>query len=207
MKRQVFIGGAVSVAVVIGGILYFGFGGRDSGSPTLAPITGPERAEEARGVIADIERAREGAAAEGPRPVERPGSPAEPADQPAGGAAVATTPAAPAAELDTAFSRAEAFRKAGQLADAQLLYFYAARDGHPRAAFEYASMNDPNHHSPETSLLAKPDAFQAYRWYTAAIEGGVAAAQERLEALREWAVAAAADGDHEADRLLLQWEQ
>ena len=200
MNRQILIGGAAVLAVLLGGILYFGLGGRDDGSSTTAPITGPERAEEARGVIAEIERERERTATEVPQAIERQ---AEPGGQGAGGTVAAVTPAA---GLATAFERAEAFREAGQLADAQLLYFYAARDGHPGAAFEYATMNDPNHHSAQTSLLPEPDAFQAYRWYTAALDGGIAAAQERLDALHAWAVAAAADGDDEADRLLLQWE-
>ena len=204
MNRQSLIGGAAIVAVLLGAVVFFRFGGRDSGPPAPAPITGPERAEEARGVIAEIERARERAPEEGPPPVERQ---AEPAGQSAGGDAVSVTPAPPAADLNTAFERAGAFRKSGQLGDAQLLYFYAAREGHPGAAFEYAAMNDPNHHSPETSLLAEPDAFQAFRWYTVALEGGMTAAQQRLDALREWAVAAAADGDDKADRLLLQWER
>lgn len=204
MNRQNLIAGAAIVAVLLGALAYFGFGGRDSGPPAPAPITGPERAEEARGVIAEIEQARQRTA---PAAAE-PSVAAQ--DQAAGNdAATEPTPAAAggSAELDSAFERAEAFRESGQLADAQLLYFYAARDGHPRAAFEYAAMNDPNHHSPETSLLPEPDAFQAYRWYTAALEGGVGEAQSRLDALREWAVTAAADGDEEADRLLLQWEQ
>jgi hypothetical protein len=204
----------VIVAVLLGGLLYFGFGGRESSAPAPVPITGPERAEEARGIIAEIEETRERSPQPSSPRTEPPAAPQASADQSAGDGAVPETPAPPAAEqggasseLDSAFARAEAFRKSGQLADAQLLYFYAARDGHPGAAFEYASMNDPNHHSPETSLLAEPDAFQAYRWYTTALEGGVAAAEPRLDALHEWAEAAAADGDSEADRLLLQWEQ
>ena len=211
MNRQVLIGVAAIAVIIIGGIAYFGVGGREDGSPAVAPITGPERAEEARGVIAEIEQARERRAAEAPRPAERAASPAA---EPAGGVVAAVTPAPRGAEpagatteLETAFARAEAFRQSGQLADAQLLYFYAARDGHPGAAFEYAAMNDPNHHSPETSLLPKPDAFQAFRWYTAALDRGKTEAQERLDALHAWAVAAAAEGDSEADRLLLQWEQ
>jgi hypothetical protein len=211
MNRQSIIGGVVIAAVLLGGIVLFSSGGGDGESPTMAPITGPERAEEARGVIAEIEQAREVAAAAASRTIERP---APAGAQPVDGGAIAVTPAAPAAEpaaaeaaLGTAFERAEAFRNTGQLADAQLLYFYAARDGHAGAAFEYAALNDPNHHSPETSLLAEPDAFQAYRWYSAALAGGMTAAQERLDALHQWAVAAAADGDGEADRLLLQWEQ
>jgi len=68
-------------------------------------------------------------------------------------------------------------------------------------------MNDPNHHSPTTSLLPDPDAFQAYRWYSVARDQGIPTAAERLEALREWAVEASAAGDTEAEQLLLQWQQ
>jgi hypothetical protein len=67
-------------------------------------------------------------------------------------------------------------------------------------------MNDPNHHSPDISLLPEPDAFQAFRWYSSAREQGMAEAVERLDALREWAVTAAATGDIDAEQLLLQWE-
>jgi TPR repeat protein len=104
-----------------------------------------------------------------------------------------------------AYARAREFQKQGRLADAQLLYFYAARGGHADAEFELAAMNDPNHHSSKTSLLPEPDAFQAYKWYSAALEHGSTKAQERLDALHQWATKRAAEGDSEAERLLLQW--
>jgi TPR repeat protein len=94
----------------------------------------------------------------------------------------------------------------GKLDDAQVLLFFGARRGHAQSAFAYAELNDPLHHSPETSLLAEPDAFQAYRWYTTALDAGMEAAAERLAALREWTENEAAAGNSEADRLLLQWE-
>lgn len=106
-----------------------------------------------------------------------------------------------------AYERARRYREEGQLADAQLLYFYAARGGHPGAEFELAEMNDPNHHESATSLLEEPDAYQAYKWYSAALEHGSPEAQERLEALHDWATQAAAQGNTEAERLLLQWAQ
>jgi TPR repeat protein len=56
-------------------------------------------------------------------------------------------------------------------------------------------------------LLAEPDAYQAYKWYSAALEHGSPEAQQRLEALRDWATQAAAQGNPEAERLLLQWAQ
>jgi TPR repeat protein len=106
-----------------------------------------------------------------------------------------------------AYQRARDFQKEGRLADAQLLYFYAARGGHAGAEFELAAMNDPNHHASEKSLLPDPDAFQAYKWYSAALEHGSPDAQARLDALHDWASKAAADGNSEAERLLLQWRQ
>lgn len=107
---------------------------------------------------------------------------------------------------DEAFSRAQAFQEEGRLADAQLLYFFGARAGHADSAYALATMYDPNHHDPGTSLFEEPDAFQAYRWYSAAREQGLEAANQRLDALRDWAETAAADGDAEAERLLLQWD-
>jgi TPR repeat protein len=106
-----------------------------------------------------------------------------------------------------AYDRAREYQKDGRLADAQLLYFYAARGGHAGAEFELAAMNDPNHHDGATSLLAEPDAFQAYKWYSAALEHGTREAQSRLDALHAWATKEAAQGNSEAERLLLQWSR
>lgn len=215
MNRQTLTIGAVLLAgviVVFGIAVYLQRGGTDDSS---APITGPGRAAEARGIIAELEARREGAAGE---PAAQPAAalidrPEETAGQPVDGGAIAVTPAPAAeapvgadAELDAAFERARDLQAAGQLDDAQVLFFFGARRGHARSAYAYAEMNDPNHHSPETSLLAEPDAFQAFRWYSAALEGGMDVAAARLDALHEWAEAAAAAGDSEAERLLLQWE-
>jgi len=231
MNRQILTLAVAAVALVLAGVLFFVL--RTPGGPSQIPITGAERAEEARGIIAEIEQA--GAAQGGagalapPPPPEQPGGDATvipegpaaaesgavavvpvPPTEESGAGAVTPAPAAEASsgtsELETAFERAQGFQQAGQLADAQVLFFYAARGGHAGAAFELGAMNDPNHHSPETSLLSEPDAFQAYRWYSAAQDQGVTAAGERLEALRVWAEAASAAGDSEAERLLLQWE-
>ncbi|MBN1237313.1 MAG: hypothetical protein JXB36_02370 [Gammaproteobacteria bacterium] len=106
---------------------------------------------------------------------------------------------------DAAYSRAQEFQSDGRLADAQLMYFYAARGGHAESAFQLGTMNDPNHHDPATSLLPDADPFQAYKWYTQALEGGVDEAAQRLEALRDWAEREAQTGDAEAEQLLLQW--
>jgi len=216
MNRQTLTIGAVLLAgvlVVFAVAVYVERGGSDNGP---APITGPGRAAEARSVIADIE-ARRSSSSEAPaaRPaaglIERP---EEAAGEPVGGGAIAETPEPAAAaaggagtELDAAFERAREMQAAGKLDDAQVLFFFGARRGHAGSAFAYAEMNDPNHHSPETSLLAEPDAFQAFRWYTAALDGGIDEAADRLDDLHDWAMSAAAAGDVDAERLLLQWEQ
>jgi hypothetical protein len=120
---------------------------------------------------------------------------------------IATLQEADTVDYDEAFERASEFQGSGRLADAQLLYFFGARGNHAQSAFELAAMNDPNHHDPATSLSPEPEPFQAYRWYSVAQQQGMTAAATRLAELHAWAETAAAAGDSEADRLLLQWEQ
>lgn len=111
-----------------------------------------------------------------------------------------------AVDYAEAYERARTFNSDGRFADAQLLYFFAARGGHAPAAFDLATFNDPNHFLPESGLLDKPDPFQALRWYRQAQDTGHALAGERLAKLHTWAKKAAADGDIQAEQLLLQWE-
>ena len=110
-------------------------------------------------------------------------------------------------DFPEAHARARDYLAAGRSADAQLLYFFAARGGHAPAAFDLATFNDPNHAGSASGLVAAPDPFQAYRWYTAARDAGDARASQRLEELRAWAENASGAGDGDAERLLLQWEQ
>lgn len=166
MNRSVII--AIVAAGIVALVVIGYFVMRTAPEPAPPPITGPERAEDARAILDQIERA-------------------------------------PTPDYDAAFSSAQGFQRDGQLADAQLLYFFAARAGHAESAFALATMNDPLHHSASASLLPQPDAFQAYRWYTTAQDQGMDAAQARLDALRAWAQDAAQAGDSEAERLLLQW--
>lgn len=114
--------------------------------------------------------------------------------------------AADSVDYAEAYRRAEEFRSEDRMADAQLLYFYAARGGHAPAAFSLATFYDPNHHSPDSSFMDEPDPFQAYKWYSEAGEAGHEDAATRLDELRAWAEQAAAAGSADAERLLLQWE-
>jgi len=105
-------------------------------------------------------------------------------------------------DFGQAFERAREFQAAGNFADAQLLYFFAARGGYGPAAFELASLQDPNHFSAEDGLMDKPDPFQAYKWYGLARDTGDQTAVTRLEELRAWAEAEA-DNNADAERLLM----
>ena len=106
-----------------------------------------------------------------------------------------------------AHARAQEYLADGRSADAQLLFFFAARGGHAPAAFDLATFNDPTRSGTTAGLVAAPDPFQAYRWYTAARDAGDERAAGRLDELRAWAESASRDGDADAERLLLQWEQ
>jgi hypothetical protein len=108
-------------------------------------------------------------------------------------------------DYEQAYTEAQISRAQARLADAHLLYFFAARGGHAAAARELASMYDPIHHSQSSSVVDEPDPYQAYKWYSKAAEGGDGAAHERLERLRTWAEHAATSGDSAAQSLLMQW--
>lgn len=120
--------------------------------------------------------------------------------------AIADLQQADSPDYAAAVERGREYAGQGRLADAQLMYFFAARGGEPEAAHELGRMYDPTTFSAEASLMAEPDPFQAYRWYTQAQEGGVAEAEQRLTALREWTEREAQAGNVEAEQLLVQWE-
>ncbi|MDH3531713.1 MAG: hypothetical protein OEO82_02225 [Gammaproteobacteria bacterium] len=151
-----------------------------------------------------------------PEPIPEPGRPIETV-QPAQSAAergdtareiIAQLESAPSGpDYAEAHTRAQEFVADGRSADAQLLFFFAARGGHAPAAFDLATFNDPSYFETASGLVAAPDPFQAYRWYTVARDAGDERAAKRLAELRAWAEAASLSGDEAADRLLLQWEQ
>ncbi len=104
-----------------------------------------------------------------------------------------------------AFARAEQLQSEGQLADAYLLYRFAARQGHAQAALVLGTQADPAFYTSETSVLPGPDPQQAYRWYRAAAAAGNEEAVARLQQLREHVEQSAVDGNAAARRLMLQW--
>lgn len=102
--------------------------------------------------------------------------------------------------------QATAYQQAGRLTDAYLLLFYAARQGNGEAAFALASLHDPNHFIPGSSLLDSPDSQQAHKWYSLAASQKVPEAEQRLQALRSTLEKQAATGDPASRRLLLNWQ-
>jgi hypothetical protein len=217
MNRQSMTIAAALLATVVVLLAAYLYINRDGAGDLPDIPRGAGQAGEARGIIAEIEERRSSEETPAAGPARQPvllEQADEEAGQPAADGAVARTPepvpaasTGAAAELDEAYERAVELRGSGQLDDAQVLFFFGARRGHGPSAFAYAEMNDPLHHSPETSLLPEPDANAAYRWYSEALASGVQDAAGRLDALHEWVMDAAADGNFKAEQLLLQWEQ
>ena len=108
-------------------------------------------------------------------------------------------------DLDTVFRKAGESLKRGRIADAHLLYFFAARRGHAPAALVLAGIYDPMRFDKDRSLLGRPDPLQALKWYRVAAAQGDGEAEARLKSLEAWVDARARDGDAEAERLRLSW--
>lgn len=103
-----------------------------------------------------------------------------------------------------AFSAARNHQQSGELTDAYLLYFYAARLGHGPSAMVLGRASDPaSFHT--NGLVDEPDELQANKWYRVARDSGIDGAAEALDGLRQHIEQAAASGDERARRLMLQW--
>ena len=66
------------------------------------------------------------------------------------------------------------------MADAYLLYFFAAREGHAASALALGTQADPAQYNPQDSVFDAPDIIQAHKWYQAAAQNGNAQGRERL---------------------------
>jgi TPR repeat protein len=168
--------------------------------PAAPPVSEEERGDAARDIIARLDepdQTQDSDASPGMDAIE---SRNEPLTTDESGSSEA------AAGYAEAFAEAEEFRAEGRFADAQLLYFFAARGGHAPAAFTLATFYDPNHFSADAGLMDKPDPYQAYKWYKQSLEQNYAGAEMRLAELRTWAENAAGNGDVAAEQLLLVWE-
>lgn len=105
--------------------------------------------------------------------------------------------------LSQVFDKAQNFRHDGSLADAHLLFFFAAREDHLPSMMTMGEMSDPMRFRAEDTLLDQADAIQAWKWYQKAAELGHPQARQRLDELGQWARDAAAGGDSGARQLLL----
>lgn len=101
--------------------------------------------------------------------------------------------------------RAQKYLQEGSLADAHLLYFFAAREEHLPAIMHMGEMSDPTLFRAEDSLLDHADVIQSYKWYQKAANLGHQAAAERIDSLQQWAVAEAEAGNPYARQLLLNF--
>lgn len=108
-------------------------------------------------------------------------------------------------DLEGLFAKAKAFGAQGKMADAYLLYFYLAKQGHGPSCLVLAEMADPAYYDPKTSFFDAPDFSQAYKWYGQALTLGVKKAEPQLRDLKLRVKAAAAGGDDKARRLLVIW--
>ena len=111
-----------------------------------------------------------------------------------------------AIDQDEIYREAEQFRSDGAMADAYILYFFAARKGHGPSALRLGMMADPAFHDAYRDVFAEPDLFQSLKWYRLAQAAGIDEARAPLDRLIGLIRQRAADGDVEARRLLLEVE-
>jgi len=108
--------------------------------------------------------------------------------------------------LELVYVKAQSFQQEGSLADAHLLFFFAAREEHLPAMMIMGEMSDPTRFRAEDSLLDNADVIQAYKWYQKAADRGHQPASERVVDLRQWALDEAEAGNSNARQLLLNFK-
>ena len=108
--------------------------------------------------------------------------------------------------LEDLFDQAGELSAQGELADAYLLLFYAARNGHPESALILGKQSDPALFTAGTSIQERPDIVQAHKWYNIAAEKGNTEAEILLDGLKLTVSDQATSGDPVAEGLLLQWK-
>ena len=107
--------------------------------------------------------------------------------------------------LDDLYEHALAERIDNNMENAHLLFFFCAREGHLPSILMMGEMADPLLFSEENSLLDQADPIQAYKWYRIAIERDNDVAQEKMNALQQWAETEADLGNIIAQQLLLSF--
>ena len=109
-------------------------------------------------------------------------------------------------ELEDLYQKAQQLQKEGALADAYLLFFYSARNGHPDASLTLGKQADPAFYSAGSSVLDHADMVQAYKWYKLAENNGNSEASPLLQKLHEYVADQAETGSPVAQSLALQWK-
>ena len=107
--------------------------------------------------------------------------------------------------LDQLMAQASAYANDGNLADAYITFYFAAREGSVDAMMMMAEMSDPTMFQSENNLLDRADAVQAYKWYKMALDKGFEPASARLKNIHQWAKAEAKYGNKDASQLLLNF--
>ena len=107
--------------------------------------------------------------------------------------------------LAEVFQKASDYQNEGSLADAHLLYFFSAREGHLPAMMKMGELADPVLFRAQDSLLDQADAIQAFKWYQKAALLGHEPAINRVRDLRLWAIAESNDGNADARQLRLNF--
>lgn len=118
---------------------------------------------------------------------------------------IAQMRAAGSVNLDEIHTRAVEAQAQGELADAYLLYFFAAREGHAESALALGRQADPATRDPDDSVFGVADYQQAHKWLQRAAEAGSSEAADRLADLRGRLEGLAAGGDPQAQRITLLW--
>lgn len=108
--------------------------------------------------------------------------------------------------LDEVHEKAGEYLREGSLADAHLMYFFAAREDHLPSIMVMGEMSDPTLFSAGDALLDHADAVQAYKWYRKAESLGQQAAAGRISDLRQWADDEAESGNPQARQFLLNFQ-
>jgi TPR repeat protein len=177
----------------------------DSAQQDLRDATGTERADDAPSLLgedtvidsnADLSIAlapTEAGAGRG-----RPGSRAR--------ALIARLRTRGAVDLDAVHAAAVEAQADGETADAYLLYFFSAREGHAASAMALGTQADPASRDPANSVFEDADLNQAHKWYEVAVRNGDPQGQARLDDLRSRIDRLAAGGDPLAQRISLLWQ-
>lgn len=108
--------------------------------------------------------------------------------------------------VDEIVQAAAAAQANGDLADAYLLYFFAAREGDAGAALTLGKQADPDSRDPDNSVFKSADLTQAHKWYEMAAGYGDDEGRSRLSDLRMRVEKMAANGDPRARRVALLWQ-